>query len=496
MPANTDEIIKSIGMRDPSLFKQQAFIDGKWVDADSGDRNEIKNPSTGEILGTVPNCGAAEAKRAVEAANAAWPAWRSKTAKERAVILRRWYELMLGNQDDLGRIMTAEQGKPLNEAIGEIGFAASFIDWFAEEGKRLYGDTIPTHAPDKRLVVIKQPIGVTTAITPWNFPSAMITRKAGPALAAGCPMVIKPAPETPFSALALCELAERAGVPAGIISVVTGDAIEIGGEFTRNPIVRKLSFTGSTNVGKLLMKQCSDTVKKVSLELGGNAPFIVFNDADLKAAISGAMVSKFRNTGQTCVCANRIMVQSGVYEKFTKMMTEATEQLKVADGFTEGVDQGPLINEAAVEKIENHVKDALAKGAKLLTGGHRHKLGGTFYEPTVLSDVTTDMLAAKEESFGPMAPIFKFETEEEVIAMANDTESGLAAYFYSRDIGRIWRVAEGLEYGLVGVNDGLISTEIAPFGGVKESGTGREGSKYGIDDYLELKYICMGGIND
>ena len=496
LTVSTVETAKSIGMKDAALFRQQVYIDGKWVDADSGETTAITNPSTGEVLGTVPKCGAAEAKRAIEAANAAWPKWSSKTAKERAVIMRRWYELMMENQEDLARLMTSEQGKPLTESRGEISYAASFIEWFGEEGKRLYGDTIPTHAVDKRIVVIKQPIGVTVAITPWNFPAAMITRKAAPALAAGCPMVIKPAPDTPFSAFALCELADRAGVPAGILSTITGDAIGIGNEFTGNPIVRKLTFTGSTGVGKLLMKQCSGTVKKLALELGGNAPFIVFDDADIEAALPGAMASKFRNAGQTCVCANRIMVQSKVYDKFTKMLADAANHLKVADGFEEGADQGPLINEAAVQKIESHVKDAVDKGAKLLAGGHRHKLGGTFFEPTVLSGVTTDMLVAKEETFGPMAPVFRFETEEEAIAMANDTEFGLAAYFYSRDIGRIWRVAEGLEYGIVGVNEGIISTEVAPFGGVKESGTGREGSKYGIEDYLELKYICMGGIND
>ena len=495
MLTKVEKTIKSIGMKDASLFRQQVYINGKWEDSNSGKTTEITNPSNGEVLGTVPDCGAAEAKRAIEAANEAWPEWRSKTAKERALILRRWYELMMENQEDLARLMTAEQGKPLSESRVEISYASSFIEWYAEEGKRIYGDTIPTHGVDKRIVVIKQPIGVTVAITPWNFPAAMITRKAAPALAAGCPMVIKPAPDTPFSAFALCELAERAGIPPGILSTLTGDAVGIGGEFTGNPIVRKLSFTGSTGVGKLLMKQCSGTVKKMALELGGNAPFIVFDDADLEASIPGAMASKFRNAGQTCVCANRILVQSKVYDKFTEMLANAAKNLKVADGFEEGADQGPLINEGAVEKIESHVKDAVAKGAKLLTGGQRHKLGGTFFEPTVLSGVTTEMLVAKEETFGPMAPVFKFETEEEAIAMANDTEFGLAAYFYSRDIGRIWRVSEGLEYGIVGVNEGIISTEMAPFGGVKESGTGREGSKYGIEDYLEIKYLCMGGIN-
>lgn len=496
MVSSSDKIAKSIGMKDASLFRQQVYINGKWSNSNSGQTTDVINPSSAKILGSVPNCGAEEAKLAIEAASSAWPMWRSKTAKERAKVMRRWYELMMENQEDLARLMTAEQGKPLSESRGEIAYAASFLEWFGEEGKRLYGDTMPAHASDKRIVVIKQPIGVTVAITPWNFPAAMITRKAGPALAAGCPMVIKPAPDTPFSAFALCELAERAGVPAGILSTVTGDAIEIGSEFTGNPIVRKLSFTGSTGVGKLLMKQCSGTVKKLALELGGNAPFIVFDDADLEAAVPGAIASKFRNAGQTCVCANRIMVQSKVYDKFTKMLTDATKKLIVADGFEEGATQGPLINESAVKKIESHVKDALQKGAKLHTGGKRHSLGGTFYEPTVLSNVTREMLVAKEETFGPMAPIFKFETEEEAIEMANDTEFGLAAYFYSRDVGRIWRVSERLEYGIVGINEGIISTEVAPFGGVKESGTGREGSKYGIEDYLELKYLCMGGIND
>ena len=495
MSSYTEKTTKSIGIKDTALFRQKVYINGKWQDSISGKTTKITNPSTGEVLGTVPECGAVEAKIAIEAANDAWPAWRSKTAKERALILRCWFELMMENQEDLARLMTAEQGKPLSESRGEVAYAASFIEWFAEEGKRIYGDTIPTHGMDKRVLVLKQPIGVTVAITPWNFPAAMITRKAAPALAAGCPMVIKPAPDTPFSAFALCELAERAGVPAGILSTLTGDAASIGGEFTGNPIVRKLSFTGSTGVGKLLMKQCSGTVKKMALELGGNAPFIVFDDADLEAAIPGAMASKFRNAGQTCVCANRILVQSKVYEKFTEMLANAAKNLKVADGFEDGTDQGPLINEAAVIKIESHIKDAVSKGGKLLAGGRRHELGGTFFEPTVISDVTTDMLVAKEETFGPMAPVFKFETEEEAISMANDTEFGLAAYFYSRDIGRIWRVSEGLEYGIVGVNEGIISTEMAPFGGVKESGTGREGSKYGIEDYLELKYLCIGGVN-
>ena len=482
-------------LNDGKLFRQQCYINGAWTDADSGESIDVTNPATGEKLGTVPKMGAAETKRAIEAANAAWPAWRAKTAKERAQILRRWFELMMANQDDLGTLMTAEQGKPLAEAKGEVAYAASFIEWFGEEGKRAYGDTIPQHGADKRFVVIKEPIGVVAAITPWNFPAAMITRKAGPALAAGCPIVIKPATETPFSALAMAELAERAGVPKGIVNVITGAAREIGGEMTGNPIVRKLTFTGSTEVGKILMKQCADTVKKVSMELGGNAPFIVFDDADLDAAVTGAMASKYRNTGQTFVCANRIYVQAGVYDDFVARLSKAVLAMKVGDGLQGETQQGPLINMAAVEKVEEHLADATSKGAKIAVGGKRHSLGGTFFEPTIVTEVTQDMKVAKEETFGPLAPIFRFNTDEEAIRWANDTEFGLAAYFYSRDIGRVWKTAEALEYGIVGINEGIISTEVAPFGGMKESGVGREGSKYGIDDYLETKYLCMGGIS-
>jgi succinate-semialdehyde dehydrogenase/glutarate-semialdehyde dehydrogenase len=481
-------------LKDQKLFRQQCYIDGAWVGADSGATIPVKDPASGETLGTVPKMGAEETRRAIEAADRALPAWRAKTAKERAQILRRLYELMMANQDDLAALMTAEQGKPLAESRGEIAYAASFIEWFAEEGKRIYGDTIPAHGPDKRIVVVKQPIGVCAAITPWNFPSAMITRKAGPALAAGCTMVLKPATATPYSALALCELAERAGVPKGVFSCVTGSAGEIGGEMTSNPIVRKLTFTGSTEIGKLLMEQCAGTVKKVSLELGGNAPFIVFDDADIEMAVKGAIASKYRNAGQTCVCANRILVQDGVYDAFTERLAEVAGAMKVGSGFEPGTAIGPLIDMKAVEKVEAHISDAVRKGAKIVAGGHRHALGGTFFEPTVLTGVTTDMVITREETFGPVAPLYRFTTDEEAVRMANDTEFGLAAYFYSRDIGRIWRVAEALEYGIVGINEGIISTEIAPFGGVKESGIGREGSKYGIEDYLEIKYLCMGGI--
>ena len=482
-------------LKDQKLFRQQCYIDGAWVGADSGATIPVKDPASGETLGTVPKMGSEETRRAIEAADRALPAWRAKTAKERAQILRRLYELMMANQDDLAALMTAEQGKPLAESRGEIAYAASFIEWFAEEGKRIYGDTIPAHGPDKRIVVVKQPIGVCAAITPWNFPSAMITRKAGPALAAGCTMVLKPATATPYSALALCELAERAGVPKGVFSCVTGSAGEIGGEMTSNPIVRKLTFTGSTEIGKLLMEQCAGTVKKVSLELGGNAPFIVFDDADIEMAVKGAIASKYRNAGQTCVCANRILVQDGVYDAFTERLAEVAGAMKVGSGFEPGTAIGPLIDMKAVEKVEAHISDAVRKGAKIVAGGHRHALGGTFFEPTVLTGVTTDMVITREETFGPVAPLYRFTTDEEAVRMANDTEFGLAAYFYSRDIGRIWRVAEALEYGIVGINEGIISTEIAPFGGVKESGIGREGSKYGIEDYLEIKYLCMGGID-
>ncbi len=484
----------SIELKDSALFREACYINGEWVGAGSNETMDVTNPATGEVLGTVPRLGVEETRRAIEAANDAWPAWRARTAKDRAAILRRWYELMVDNQDDLARMMTAEQGKPLKESMGEILYAASFIEWFAEEGKRVYGDTIPQHAPGKRIVVTKEPVGVCAAITPWNFPAAMITRKAGPALAAGCTMVLKPASATPYSALALAELGERAGLPAGVFSVVTGSSGAIGGELTSNPLVRKLTFTGSTEIGKLLLEQCAGTVKKTSMELGGNAPFIVFDDADLDEAVAGAMASKFRNTGQTCVCANRLLVQDGVYETFSKRLTEEVEKMKIGDGLAGETDQGPLIDMAAVEKVEEHIGDAVTKGAKLVTGGVRHDLGGTFFEPTVLTNVTTEMKVTREETFGPVAPLYRFETEEQALAMANDTEFGLAAYFYSRDIGRIWRVMEGLEYGIVGVNEGIISTEVAPFGGMKESGVGREGSKYGIEDFLEVKYGLIGGI--
>jgi succinate-semialdehyde dehydrogenase / glutarate-semialdehyde dehydrogenase len=481
-------------LKDPSLLRQQAYLSGQWCDADDGQTISVTNPATGEVIGSVPKMGAAETRRAIDAANAAWPAWRQKTAKERSAILRKWNDLMLANVDDLGLLMTAEQGKPLAEAKGEIAYAASFIEWFAEEGKRVSGETLQSPWPDRRLVVLKEPIGVCAAITPWNFPAAMITRKAGPALAAGCPMVVKPAESTPFSALALALLAERAGVPSGVFSVITGSSRAIGGEMTGNPIVRKLTFTGSTEVGRLLMAQSAPSIKKLSLELGGNAPFIVFDDADLDAAVEGAMVSKYRNAGQTCVCANRIYVQDGVYDAFAEKLVAAVAKLKVGNGAADGVTQGPLIDMKAVEKVEQHVADALAHGGRLLAGGKRHALGQTFFEPTVIADITSAMRIAREETFGPVAPLFRFRTDDEVIALANDTEFGLASYFYSRDIGRIWRVAEALESGMVGINTGLISNEVAPFGGVKQSGLGREGSSYGIQDYLVIKYLCMGGL--
>ncbi len=482
-------------LSDAKLFRQQCYIDGAWVDADGSGTIAVENPANGERLGTVPKMGAAETNRAIAAADAALPAWRAKTAKERAVILRKWFELMMANQEDLAQLMTAEQGKPLTESRGEIAYAASFIEWFGEEGKRVYGDTIPSHGADKRIVVLKQPIGVCGAITPWNFPAAMITRKAGPALASGCTMVLKPASQTPFSALALCELAERAGVPKGVFSCVTGSAKEIGGEITSNPTVRKVTFTGSTEIGKLLMAQCAATVKKTSMELGGNAPFIVFDDADLDAAVKGAIASKYRNAGQTCVCANRILVQDGVYDAFAKKLAEAVSAMKVGNGTEPDTVIGPLIDMKAIDKVEQHIADALKKGARVVVGGKRHALGGSFFQPTVLADVTTDMVVTREETFGPVAPLFRFKSDAEAIRMANDTEFGLAAYFYSRDIGRVWRVAEALEYGIVGINEGIISTEIAPFGGVKESGIGREGSKYGIEEFLEVKYLCLGGVD-
>lgn len=482
-------------LKDPTLLRTQAFINGEWVNAPGGATHDVLNPATGEKLGTVPEMGAGETRRAIEAAAAALPAWAARTAKDRGAILRRWYDLMMAHQDDLATIMTAEQGKPLAESKGEIAYAASFIEWFAEEGKRLYGEVIPTHQPDKRLLVLRQPIGVVAAVTPWNFPAAMITRKAGPALAAGCTFVCKPAQQTPYSALAMAELGRRAGLPPGVLNLLTGrDAAAIGGEMTSNPIVRKVTFTGSTAVGKKLMAQSAGTLKKLSLELGGNAPFIVFEDADLDAAVAGAIASKYRNTGQTCVCANRFLVQSSVYEAFTTKLVAAVGQLRVGDGLKGATDQGPLIDAKALAKVEQHVADAVAKGARIAYGGKRHELGGTFYHPTVVTNVTPAMLVAREETFGPVAPLFRFETEAEAIRMANDTEFGLASYFYTRDLARAWRVGEALEYGIVGLNTGLISTEVAPFGGVKESGIGREGSRHGILDYTELKYLCMGGL--
>jgi len=482
-------------LKDPTLLRQQAYIAGAWVNADDGTTVAVTNPANGQQIGTVPMCGTEETVRAIAAAEKAQKAWAKVPAKDRSAILRKLNDLMLANMDDLALIMTTEQGKPMAESKGEIAYAASFIEWFAEEARRVYGDTIPAPQADRRILALKQPVGVTAAITPWNFPTAMLTRKAGPALAAGCAMVVKPATPTPFSALAFAELAERAGVPKGLLSVLTGSASKIGGEMTRSPIVRKLTFTGSTEVGRTLMKQSADTIKKLSLELGGNAPFIVFDDADIDAAVEGAMVSKYRNTGQTCVCANRIYVQRGVLEAFTQKLVAKVNALKVGDGTEPGVTQGPLIDAKAVEKIEEHVADALAKGGKVLAGGKRHKLGGLFYEPTVIGGATADMLFAREETFGPLAPIFAFDTEEEAIAAANDTEFGLAAYFYARDIGRIMRVAEALESGIVGVNTGLVSTAEAPFGGVKQSGLGREGSKYGLDEFLEVKYVCLAGLD-
>ena len=480
-------------LKNPDLLCMQAYIGGARVTADNGATVEVMNPATREPLGTVPDMGAAETRRAIAAAGNALPAWAAKTAKERALILRRWYDLMMANQEDLATLMTAEQGKPLAESKGEIAYAASFIEWFAEEGKRLYGDLIPGHQADKRILVLRQPVGVVAAITPWNFPAAMITRKAGPALAAGCAFVCKPAIQTPCSALAMAELGARAGIPAGVLNVVTGrDAASIGGEMTSNPTVRKVTFTGSTAVGKKLMSQCAGTLKKLSLELGGNAPFIVFEDADLDAAVAGAIASKYRNTGQTCVCANRLLVQSSVYEAFTAKLVDAVAQLRVGDGLKGPTDQGPLIDTQALAKVEQHIADALAKGAQIAVGGKRHPLGGTFFQPTVVTNVKPGMLMTREETFGPVAPLLRFETEAEAIRIANDTEFGLAAYFYTRDLARSWRVAEALESGIVGLNTGIISTEVAPFGGVKESGIGREGSKYGILDYTELKYVCVG----
>ena len=485
----------SLKLNDPTLLRELCFIDGGWSAADNGATLDVTNPATSKKLGSIPNMGAAETRRAIAAAAAALPAWRARTAKERAIIMRRWFDLMTENQEDLATLMTAEQGKPLAESKTEILYAASFIEWFGEEAKRLYGDIIPGHQADKRIMVLRQPVGVVAAITPWNFPSAMITRKAGPALAAGCTLVCKPATQTPYSALALAELAHRAGVPKGVFNMITGSATAIGGEMTGNPAVRKLTFTGSTEVGKKLMTQCAGTVKKLSLELGGNAPFIVFDDADLDAAVQGALASKYRNTGQTCVCANRLLIQAGVYEEFAKRLKSAVAQLRVGNGLEGVTDQGPLIDAKAVTKVEEHIADAQALGAKVVLGGKRHALGGTFFEPTILTDVTPKMLVAREETFGPVAPLFKFESEAQAIAMANDTEFGLAAYLYTRDLARSWRVSEAIEYGIVGLNTGIISTEVAPFGGVKESGIGREGSKYGILDYTEIKYVCVGGVS-
>jgi succinate-semialdehyde dehydrogenase/glutarate-semialdehyde dehydrogenase len=485
----------TFSLQDADLLRQQAFIGGRWCDADDRATFDVTNPATGETLATVPKMGAAETRRAIEAAKNAFANWSRRPAKDRSALLRRWNDLIVENLDDLGKLMTAEQGKPLAEAKGEVLYAASFIEWFAEEAKRVYGDTIPSPWSDRRLVVIKQPIGVCAAITPWNFPAAMITRKAGPALASGCTMVAKPAESTPLSALALAVLAERAGIPAGVFNVLTGDPRNIGGEMTSNPDVRKVTFTGSTEVGRILMKQSADTIKKLSLELGGNAPFIVFDDADLDAAVEGAIVSKYRNAGQTCVCANRLIIQSGVYDAFAEKLVAAVKQLKVGNGLEPDVLQGPLIDESAVEKIEDHIQDAVSKGACVLLGGKRHALGQTFFEPTVLADVTPKMKVAREETFGPLAPLFRFERDEDAIHLANDTEFGLASYFYSRDVGRIWRAAEGLESGIVGINTGLISNEVAPFGGVKQSGLGREGSYLGMEEFIEVKYLCFGGLD-
>ncbi|MGE4314547.1 NAD-dependent succinate-semialdehyde dehydrogenase [Acinetobacter sp.] len=479
-------------LKNPDLLKQQVFIDGLWMDAADGKSFAVTNPATGETIAQVPSVSTAQVEQAVQAAEAALNAWKNMTAKERSVLLRKWFDLMVANQEDLAVILSTEQGKPLTESRGEILYGASFIEWFAEEAKRTYGDVIPHDKQGRRLVVIKQPVGVVAAITPWNFPNAMIARKVGPALAAGCTVVIKPASETPLSALALMVLAEQAGIPKGVLNVVTGSSREIGEVLTTHPVVKKVSFTGSTQVGKLLMKQCSSTMKKISMELGGNAPFIVFEDADLDRAVKGAMASKFRNSGQTCVCSNRILVHANIYDQFLEKLTAAVRELKVAPAFEEGAEQGPLINEKAVEKIEEHIADAVGKGAKVLVGGKRHELGQTFFEPTVLSHVTPDMLVARNETFAPLAPVFQFSTDEEAIQMANDTEFGLASYIYTESLSRAWKVSEALEYGMVGINEGLISTEVAPFGGVKESGTGREGSKYGIEDYLDIKYMCMG----
>lgn len=482
-------------LQQPDLLKQQCLINGEWINAESGKTIEVKNPATGEHIGTVPALSRNEAKAAVTAAAAAFPVWRARTAKERSQILKRWFDLIMENLEDLAKIMTMEQGKPLAESRGEIAYAASFVEWFAEEGKRVYGDTIPMAQPGKRIVVLKEPVGVCAAITPWNFPAAMITRKVAPAIAAGCTTVVKPASQTPFSALALGVLAEKAGIPAGVINILCGPAAEIGAELTKNPLVRKLSFTGSTEVGKALMRSCADTMKKISLELGGHAPFIVFDDADLDEAVEGAIASKYRNSGQTCVCANRLLVQRGIYDKFADKLVQAVNsQLKVGNGFDDGVNQGPLIDLNAVVKVEEQIADAVSKGARIACGGKRSSEQGFFFEPTILLDVTTEMIISREETFGPVAPLYVFDTEEEAVAMANDTPYGLASYFFSSDIGRVWRTAEALEYGMVGINTGIMSTESAPFGGMKESGIGREGSKYGIEEYLEIKYLCLGGL--
>jgi succinate-semialdehyde dehydrogenase/glutarate-semialdehyde dehydrogenase len=495
MPDTSSPAATGVPLKDARLFRQQAYVDGAWVDADSRRTLDVTDPATGAAIGAVPDMGVAETRRAIDAAAAAFPAWSARTAKERAAVMRRWFELMHQNVEDLALLMTTEQGKPLAEAKGEIAYAASFLEWFGEEAKRAYGDTIPSYNADRRVVVIKQAVGVVACITPWNFPAAMITRKAGPAIAAGCTVVLKPAKQTPFSALALAELGERAGLPKGVLNIVTArDARAVGEELTTNPTVRKVSFTGSTEVGKVLLRQAASTVKKVSMELGGNAPFIVFDDADLDAAVAGAMLSKFRNTGQTCVCANRIYVQDGVYDAFAAKLADAVRRLKVARGTEPGAAQGPLIDEAALAKVEEHVADALAKGGAVAVGGRRHALGGTFYEPTVVTGATAAMKFATEETFGPVAPLFRFRDEAEAIRLANETEFGLASYFYGRDIGRVWRVAEGLDYGMVGINTGIIATEVAPFGGTKESGLGREGSKYGLDEFLEVKALHMAGI--
>jgi len=482
-------------LHDRNLFRQQAYVNGQWVDAQAGKTIDVMNPATGQKLGTVPALSAAETRSAIEAAETAWPEWRTRTAKQRAVILRRWFDLLIEHKSDLARLMTAEQGKPLAEAEGEIIYAAGFLEWFAEEGKRIYGDTIPAHRADTRILVLKQPVGVVGIITPWNFPAAMIARKVGPALAAGCTVVSKPAGLTPYSALAMAELGERAGLPAGVFNVVTGKASEVGGEITANPIIRKVSFTGSTEIGKLLISQCADTVKKVSMELGGNAPFIVFDDADLEEAVAGAIACKFRNTGQTCVCANRILVQDGIYDAFATRLTEEVGKLVVGDGLKGVTHQGPLIDEDSVLKVEEHISDAVSRGASIAAGGARHVLGGTFFQPTVLRDVTPSMKIAHEETFGPVAPLFRFHSDEEAIHLANDTPYGLAAYFYTTDLRRSWRIAEALEYGIVGLNTGIISTEVAPFGGVKESGIGREGGRYGLEEFIEVKYLAVGGLH-